>query len=237
MVSSGLFAAGYHYINIDDLWATGRDQNGTIVASASRFPSGMAALATYLHSKGLSFGLYTDVGTKTCGGSPGSFGHECQDARTFAEWGVDWLKEDHCNVPHTNMSLDTFYHVSLTKMAKCLNNTGRPILFDLCAHGCYDIINGVNQKHNASCWQQWYQYAQATGNTWRTTTDIQVRGDGMWNSVLRNWYRNDAFQDVLPLAQVWWWLDHCPRQFVGPHFIYDSVLDGEIARCHLWMGK
>ena len=65
-----MFAAGYRYINIDDLWATGRDLNGTLVASASRFPSGMAALATYVHSKGLSFGLYTDVGTKTCGGSP-----------------------------------------------------------------------------------------------------------------------------------------------------------------------
>ena len=75
--------AGYTYINIDDFWSGGRDANGTLVAT-SAFPSGMASLAAYVHSKGLKFGLYTDVGTKTCGGSPGSYGHECHDAMTFA---------------------------------------------------------------------------------------------------------------------------------------------------------
>ena len=163
MVESGMHAAGYEYINIDDFWSKGRAADGTLLASDA-FPSGMKALAAYIHSKGdlacarppqpvicclasagLKFGLYTDVGTKTCGGAPGSYGHECQDAATFASWGVDWVKEDHCNLPTTNVTVDTFYRNALTKMSRCLNSTGRPIFFDLCAHGCYDVVHGVDQ--------------------------------------------------------------------------------------------
>ena len=187
MVSSGMAAVGYAYINVDDLWANrSRGADGAILPSHA-FPSGMKALATYVHSKGLKFGLYSDVGTKTCGGQPGSFGHECADAATFADWGVDWLKEDHCSLPPNN-DTDRFYHDSLLKMSQCLNATGRPIWFDLCAHGCYDIIDGVDQKHNASCWREWFSAAESIGNSWRTTTDIAVRGPRMWNSTLNNWY-------------------------------------------------
>lgn len=88
MVSSGMAAAGYSYINIDDFWANhSRAANGSMIPSHS-FPSGMKNLADYVHSKGLRFGLYTDVGTTTCGGQPGAWGHECADAQTFADWGI-----------------------------------------------------------------------------------------------------------------------------------------------------
>ena len=213
MVSSGMAAVGYSYINIDDLWANrSRGADGAILPSHA-FPSGMKALATYVHSKGLKFGLYSDVGTKTCGGQPGSFGHECADAATLADWGVDWLKEDHCSLPPNN-DTDRFYHDSLLKMSQCLNRTGRPIWFDLCAHGCYDIIDGVDQKHNVSCWREWFSAAESIGNSWRTTTDIAVRGPRMWNSTLNNWYRNDAFATKLNLSQFagpGHWSECCAR--------------------------
>ena len=204
LVSSGLAAAGYRYINIDDYWSQGRDASGSLLASAKAFPSGMKALADYVHTKSLYLGLYTDVGTRTCGGAPGSYGFECDDARTFSSWGVDWLKEDHCSLPPgnpwppkrdgdrnittRNVSTDTFYRSALTRMSQCLNATGRQIGFGVCAHACYDVIGGVDQKHNASCWRQWYELAGAIGNTWRTTTDIAVSGGGprMWASVLNN---------------------------------------------------
>ena len=148
----------------------------------------------YVHQRGLKFGLYSDVGTKTCGGQPGSFGHECQDAKLFAEWGVDWLKEDHCNVPGGDPGLDGFYNSALGKMRDCLNGTGRAIFFDVCAHSCYDT---KSLKHSPECWESWYGNATKLGNSWRTTTDI----NDSWKAVLNNWYRNDRFADTLGLAQ------------------------------------
>ena len=97
MVSSGMKAAGYEYIVIDDCWQVGRDAAGNILADPQKYPSGIKALADYVHSKGLKFGIYTDAGTKTCAGRPGSMGHEYQDARQYANWGVDYVKEDWCN--------------------------------------------------------------------------------------------------------------------------------------------
>jgi alpha-galactosidase len=86
--------AGYRYVVIDDCWQVSRDNAGTLVADPQRFPHGIKALADYVHSKGLLFGIYTDAGTNTCQGRPGTLGHEVQDARTFAAWGVDYVKED-----------------------------------------------------------------------------------------------------------------------------------------------
>src|SRR5579864_4755972 len=94
MVSSGMKDAGYQYIVIDDCWQVSRDKDGNIVADAHRFPSGIKALADYVHSKGLKFGIYSDAGTETCGSRPGSRGHEYQDALTYARWGIDYLKYD-----------------------------------------------------------------------------------------------------------------------------------------------
>ena len=96
LVSSGLKDVGYKYINLDDCWQNGRDENGTILPDNRTFPNGIKPLADYAHSKGLLFGVYSDAGYKTCAGRPGSLGYEEIDAKTYAEWGVDYLKYDNC---------------------------------------------------------------------------------------------------------------------------------------------
>ena len=102
MVESGLSDAGYTYINIDDCWHGQRDENGFIQADPAKFPNGMKAVADYLHAKGLKLGIYSDAGTGTCAGMPGSLGHEYQDAIQYARWGVDYLKYDWCNTTNIN---------------------------------------------------------------------------------------------------------------------------------------
>ena len=102
MVESGLSEAGYTYINIDDCWHGKRDKDGFIQPDAKKFPSGMKSLADYIHGKGLKLGIYSDCGTGTCAGMPGSFGHEYQDALQYARWEVDYLKEDWCNTTNIN---------------------------------------------------------------------------------------------------------------------------------------
>jgi hypothetical protein len=97
IVATGMRDAGYQYVVIDDCWQVSRDAAGTIVADPKRFPSGIKALADYVHSKGLKFGLYSDAGSKTCQGRPGSNGYEREDAQQYAEWGVDYLKYDWCS--------------------------------------------------------------------------------------------------------------------------------------------
>ena len=94
--SSGLIEAGYKYINLDDCWQKSRDENGTILPDYKAFPNGIKPLVDYAHSKGLLFGLYSDAGNSTCAGRPGSLGYEENDAKTYAEWGVDYLKYDNC---------------------------------------------------------------------------------------------------------------------------------------------
>ena len=149
-VSKGLKDAGYTYIIIDDAWQSGRDKNGIVLADKVKFPSGIKALADYIHSKGLKFGIYTDCGDKTCGGYEGSLNHEQSDAKTYAEWGVDYLKEDWCNTS----GLDA--QMQYKKMSDALNTSGRPILFSLCEWGL------------SSPWL----WAKEVGNMWRATADI-----------------------------------------------------------------
>ena len=96
MVASGMKDAGYEYINIDDTWQGERDSQGFIQPDPKRFPSGMKALADYVHSKGLKLGIYSDAGPKTCAGRAGSRGHEYQDAQRYAQWGIDYVKYDWC---------------------------------------------------------------------------------------------------------------------------------------------
>ncbi|GHO70698.1 hypothetical protein KSC_095900 [Ktedonobacter sp. SOSP1-52] len=160
MVSSGLKAAGYQYINIDDCWQTSRDSNGNIVADATKFPSGIKALADYVHNDGLKLGIYTDAGTATCQGRPGSYNHEQQDANTYASWGIDYVKEDWCNT--SGLDPQTQY----VKMRDALANTGRAIVFSICDWG------------TNSPWS----WGPATGNLWRTTGDIS----DSWSSMLSN---------------------------------------------------
>jgi alpha-galactosidase len=150
MATNGMKDAGYQYVVIDDCWQVSRDENGFIVADAQQFPSGIKALADYVHSKGLKFGIYSDAGTKTCAGRPGSQGHEYQDALQYARWGVDYLKYDWCNTGTRNAE------EAYTTMSNALLATGRPIVFSMCEWG------------TAKPWL----WANGIGNLWRTTGDI-----------------------------------------------------------------
>ena len=165
LVSSGMRDAGYQYLNIDDCWQGQRDARGFIQPDPQRFPSGMKALADYVHARGLKFGLYSDAGWKTCGGRPGSRGHEYQDALTYAEWGVDYLKYDWCFTE--GLKAEGAYQT----MSAALRAAGRPVLLSLCEWG------------QSKPWQ----WAKDVGHAWRTTGDIFncfdcVEDHGDWKS-------------------------------------------------------
>ncbi|MGL1885783.1 MAG: glycoside hydrolase family 27 protein [Reichenbachiella sp.] len=165
MVSSGMKDAGYEYIVIDDCWHGERDSLGFIQPDPTRFPSGIKALADYIHSKGLKFGIYSDAGWETCGGRPGSRGREYQDAMTYANWGVDYLKYDWCNTE--GLKGEGAY---LT-MRDALYEAGRPIVLSICEWG--------DDKP--------WDWAPPIGHLWRTTGDIYNCFDceedhGTWSS-------------------------------------------------------
>jgi len=150
-VDRGFRAAGYEYIVIDDGWQIDRDAEGNILADRQKFPSGIKALADYVHSKGLKFGIYSDAGYKTCGGFPGSRGYEYQDARQYAAWGVDYLKYDWC---HTgNQSAPDSYRL----MRDALEQAERPVVFSICEWGTS---------------KPWL-WGNGVGHLWRTTFDIR----------------------------------------------------------------
>jgi alpha-galactosidase len=151
LVSTGMKDAGYQYLVIDDCWQVRRDAQGRIVPDPDRFSSGMKALADYVHGKGLRFGVYSDAGTATCAKRPGSKDHEAIDARTYAEWGVDYLKYDWCNTE----GQDT--RDSYARMSQALRATGRPIVFSICEWGST---------------RPWL-WAPGIGHLWRSTGDIQ----------------------------------------------------------------
>jgi alpha-galactosidase len=150
MVSTGMRDAGYQYIVIDDCWQIKRDSMGFIVADPERFPSGIKALADYVHSKGLKLGIYSCAGTKTCAGRPGGRGHEFQDAYIYAKWGVDYLKYDWCSSDGQNQK------ESYRLMSQMLKEAGHPIVFSLCEWG------------GSKPWE----WASEVGHLWRTTGDI-----------------------------------------------------------------
>ena len=131
IVESGMKDLGYEYVTLDDCWSSkSRDAQGNLQPESSKFPSGMASLADYVHARGLKFGLYTSLGDQTCKGSrPGSFQHYEQDAKTVTSWGVDFVKMDHCG--GRNGTDQELYG----SMSKALNATGRPVLFSLCNWG------------------------------------------------------------------------------------------------------
>jgi alpha-galactosidase len=153
MVSSGMRDAGYIYVNIDDTWEGQRDSQGRIHPN-KKFPY-MKALADYLHARGLKLGIYSSPGTETCAGYPGSYLHEEQDARTYAEWGVDYLKYDWCSA--FRLYPDTDMRAVYQKMGDALQHTGHPIIYSLCQYG----------KQNVWQWGR-----LVGGNLWRTTDDI-----------------------------------------------------------------
>ncbi|MDJ0276977.1 glycoside hydrolase family 27 protein [Sphingomonas sp. 2R-10] len=150
IASNGMKEAGYEYVVIDDCWHGTRNADGFITEDRQRFPGGLKALGDYIHSKGLKFGIYSDAGTKTCGGRPGSQGHEAQDAIQYARWGVDYLKYDWCSTGVRNAE------EAYATMADALKASGRPILFSMCEWGTS---------------KPWL-WASKIGNMWRTTGDI-----------------------------------------------------------------
>src|SRR5437763_13778989 len=147
IVAAGMRDAGYRYVVIDDCWEVARDSSGTLVADPGRFPHGIKALADYVHAKGLGLGIYTDAGSNTCQGRPGPLGHEEQDARTFAAWGVDYVKEDWCHAK--GLDAPTLYR----RFREALERAGRQVIFSLCEGGSH---------------QPW-QGARGIGHLWRTT--------------------------------------------------------------------
>jgi alpha-galactosidase len=170
MVKSGMRSAGYQFLIVDDCWQVARDTAGNLVADSTRFPSGMKSLAAYVHKKGLGFGIYTDAGSQTCQGRPGSLGHEEQDARTFAAWGVDYVKEDWCHAEGLSAP------VQYAKFRDAIRFSGRKMVFSICEWGSTRPWN----------WAPWI------GNLWRTTEDIQ----DTWASMLSNLDSSARYADV-----------------------------------------
>jgi len=196
LATSGLREAGYDYVVIDDCWQVGRATDGTIQADPVRFPSGMTALAAYVHARGLKFGLYSDVGAKTCQGRPGGLGHEAQDAATYAAWGVDFLKSDWCY----SAGLDA--PAAYRRMRDALAATGRPILFSICEWGL-------------SRPQLW---ASGVGQMWRTAGDIGAAFD---QPPLHPTGRNVGVESPVPIEMNMGVLQELDRQaglarFAGP---------------------
>src|SRR5665648_783167 len=142
MMSSGMQDAGYEYVVIDDCWQVDRDANGEIVVDKDRFPNGIKYLADYIHLKGLKFGIYSCAGTKTCAGRPGGRGHEYQDARTYARWGVDYLKYDWCNTTTQDS------RASYSTMRDGLFAAGRPIVFSPVS---YTHLRAHETRHDLVC--------------------------------------------------------------------------------------
>ncbi|HUA03403.1 MAG TPA: NEW3 domain-containing protein [Solirubrobacteraceae bacterium] len=162
MAGNGMKAAGYDYVNIDDCWmAPSRDAAGNLVPDPTRFPNGIAPVAAYVHSLGMKLGIYEDAGTTTCAHLPGSYGHEAQDAATFAAWGVDYVKYDRCNIPYTDFPGESEQQVQqtlYTRMSDALKATGRPMIFSMC-----------NPDPGDDPWL----WGAPISNLWRTTTDIE----------------------------------------------------------------
>ena len=170
IVASGMRDAGYIYVNIDDTWEGQRDAQGNIQTN-SKFPD-MKALADYVHSKGLKLGIYSSPGPKTCAGYEGSYGHEQQDADTYAKWGIDYLKYDLCGygsvmkkeAPGDKQKQWAMMQQAYEKMHQALLSTHRPIVYSLCQYG-WDAV--------------WNWGPKVGGNLWRTTGDISDNYDRM----------------------------------------------------------
>jgi alpha-galactosidase len=187
MVTSGMEAAGYNYIVLDDGWmAKERDKDGNLVADPVKFPSGIKALIDYVHSKGLKFGLYNCAGTSTCAGYPGTRGYEYQDARFYANLGIDFLKYDWCNTAGINAP------EAYATMSNALKTAGKPIVFSLCEWG--------DNKP--------WDWAKPIGNLWRISGDIYPCFDCEFHHEEGNW-SSWGFMKILEMRKD-------IRKFSGP---------------------
>jgi len=170
MVASGMRDAGYVYVNIDDTWEGERDAKG-VIHTNQKFPD-MKALADYVHSKGMKLGIYSSPGPKTCAGYAGSYGHEEQDALTYAAWGVDYLKYDLCSYREVmdkesggdRAKANQMMRAAYEKMHQAILKAGRPVVYSFCQYG-WDAV--------------WEWGPSAGANLWRTTGDISDNYDRM----------------------------------------------------------
>ena len=164
MIESGLHDAGYEYVVIDDCWSLKeRDKDGRLQEDPEKFPSGMKALADYIHSKGLKFGMYSCNGPLTCACYPGSFDHEFTDAETFAEWGVDFLKYDNCFKPKIDGN------ILYRRMAMALRNCGRDILFSACNWGAENVETWIR-----STGAQMYRSTVDIRDSWQSIKQLAL---------------------------------------------------------------
>jgi len=176
-VSLGLAKVGFQYVNLDDCWQNSRTTEGVIVADPSKFPSGIPALATYVHNKGLKFGIYTDRGTETCQKRPGSYGHEEIDAQTYAKWGVDLVKNDDCNIPSGGDA-----HKDYGKMYTALKATGRAFIHS---------VKGSEPIAEAQQVSNMRRVGHDIGDNWASMTSLidigaklaQYAHAGFWNDL------------------------------------------------------
>jgi alpha-galactosidase len=175
LVSTGMRDAGYKYLIIQECIAPRRDTKGNLVVDSARFPSGIRELAAYIHKLGLKAGIYTDIGRNTCYPDPkfqGSYGHEQQDADTFAAWGIDLVEMDYCNRVETHSGRWVY-----ERMAEAIKKTGRPMIFSLCSWG------------NEQPWE----WAQGKAQMWRTDLDISFEKNHVeWDRVVRNFESGSA---------------------------------------------
>lgn len=185
LVSTGMRDAGYTYVVIQECIARERDASGKLIADSVRFPGGMPALTAYIHARGLKAGIYTDIGKHTCYPNPqyqGSYGHEQQDADTFAQWGIDFVEMDFCNREEAHSGRWVY-----ERMAQAIRNTGRPMIFYLCAWG------------NEEPWE----WAQGKAQMWRTEFDISLEKNHVeWSRLWRNFESNSAHA-VLSGPESW----------------------------------
>jgi alpha-galactosidase len=196
MVRSGMSKVGYQYIFIDDGWVGGRDNRNNIIADPKRFPSGIKAMADYVHAKGLKLGIYSDASPLTCEGYTASLNFEEQDAKTFASWGVDYLKYDYCNAPEDSATARNRYKA----IADALRNSGRDIVLGVCEWGMR---------------KPWLWAGDVGGQLWRTTGDIRDKwinidtsADGdtefNWNGIMNT---ADQNAELYPYAGPGRWND------------------------------
>ena len=181
MATNGMKDVGYVYVNIDDTWEGDREKDGNITTN-KKFPD-MKALADYVHSKGLKIGIYSSPGPNTCAGYEGSYGHEEQDAKRYAEWGIDYLKYDWCGA--RNLYKDEEMQAVYQIMGAALLRVGRPILYSLCQYGRSEV---------------WKWGPEVGGNTWRTTGDIR----DTWESMSKIGFAQDG---LAPYAAPGHWND------------------------------
>lgn len=189
MVEKGYRDAGYTYIFIDDGWQGGRDKRNNIVPDPEKFPSGIKALADYVHERGLKLGIYSDAAQLTCAGYTASYGFEEQDARTFATWGIDYLKYDYCGAPNNPEEAARRYKA----MADALSASGRDIVLGICEWG----------RHRAEGWA-----AESGGSLFRTSWDVR----DMWKDYTGQGGTGildiiDITASLLPFARKGCWLD------------------------------